>query len=318
MTASAAQPSQYRELSKELVDAQRNSHFRRRADPLAAVLGLGGRHNWVGMAVGMAGAFFVHGAGAATSLQQLFELEDFAKAIYEDVSTELRGVYDIEVDEPPPAPEVDPPPEDPEEEAEEEDETVAPEPVEEAPAPEAPPPEAAEVGQALTAEEDPDAPLDLTGDQWSMVTGPGTRFAGGTSQRGGTSSDAVRDRKAKTAGNTTVKRATAKPGKQKKNRKEKDLSRPAMLASSASWNSCGFPAEAEMGQIDYARVVLVVTVGPDGKPQSVAVVGENPPGFGFAALAQSCAYRKSFKPGLDREGNPTASTTPRIGVTFTR
>jgi len=315
MTASAAQPDQYTNLPKEPGGAQRNSRFRRSTDPLAPVLDLG-RHNWVGMAIGLAGALFVHGAGAATSLQRLYELEDFAKAIYEDVSTELRGVYDIEIEEPPPVPEVDPPPEEPEEEVEKE--TVAPEPVDEAPTPEAPPPEAAEVGQALTAEEDPDAPLDLTGDQWSMVTGPGTRFAGGASQRGGTSRDAVRDRKAKTGGDKTVKRTTAKPGKVKKKRKEKDLSRPAMLTSSASWNSCGFPAEAEMGQIDYARVVLVVTVGPDGKPQRVAVVGENPPGFGFGALAQTCAYRKSFKPGLDRDGNPTSSTTPRIGVTFTR
>jgi protein TonB len=281
-------------------------------DPLAAVLTLGGRHNGVGLAIGLAGALFVHGAGAATSLQQLFELEDFAGAIYEDIETELRGVYDIEVD-PPQQPEPPPPEAEEEEEIEEEDPL---EPMEEAPEAEAPPPEAAEVGEALTAEPDPDAPLDLTGDQWTMVTGPGTRFAGGASQRGGKSKEAIYDRKAKAGGDPTVKRTTVKPGKTKK--KKKDQSRPATLTSGTSWNSCGFPAEAEMGQIDYARVVLVVTVGPSGKPQRVAVVSETPPGFGFGALAQSCAYRKSFKPGLDRDGNPTTSTTPSIGVTFTR
>jgi hypothetical protein len=148
------------------------------ADPLARVLTLGGRHNGVGLAIGLAGALFVHGAGAATSLHRLFALEDFAAAIYDDVSTELRGVYDIEVD-PPPAPQEAPPPEEETEEVQEESEPLAP--TDEAPAPEAPPPEAAEVGEALTAEPDPDAPLDLTGDQWSMVTGPGTRFAGGAS-----------------------------------------------------------------------------------------------------------------------------------------
>ncbi len=284
-------------------------------DPLAKVLTLGGRHNGVGLAMGLAGALFVHGAGAATSLHQLFELEDFAAAIYSDISTELRGVYDIEVDDPPP-PQQEPPP--PEEEAEEDTEEADPlEPAEEAPVPEAPPPEAAEVGEALTAEPDPDAPLDLTGDQWSMVTGPGTRFAGGASQRGGKSKDAVRDRKAKANAEPAPKRVAARPGTKAKKPK-KDLSRPAGLASSASWNSCGFPAEAEMGQINYARVVLVVAVAPNGKPQRVSVVSETPAGFGFGALAQQCAYSKSFSPGLDRDGNPTTSTTPSIGVTFER
>ena len=283
-------------------------------DPLARVLGLGGRHNGVGLAVGLAGALFVHGAGAATSLQQLFELQDFAAAVYDDISTELRGVYDIEVE--PPAPEPEPPPPEPEaDEAADETEPLAA--AEEAPVPEAPPPEAAEVGEALTAEADPDAPLDLTGEQWSMVTGPGTRFAGGASQRGGKAKEAVRDRNAKANDEPAPKRTVAKPGT-KARTKEKDRSRPALLASSTSWDSCGFPAEAEMGQINYARVVLVVTVAPDGKPQRVSVLSETPAGFGFGALAQQCAYSRSFTPGLDRDGNPTTSTTPSIGVSFSR
>jgi len=283
------------------------------SDPLEAVLKLGGRHNGVGLALGLAGALLVHGAGAATSLRQLFDLEDFAAAIYEDVSTEMRSVYDIEVAPPPPD---EPEPAEPEAEEDAPKEAEPLEPVEKAPQPEAPPPEAAEVGEALTAEPDPDAPLDLTGDQWSMVTGPGTRYAGGSSQRGGKSKEAVHDPKAKAGGDATVKRTTVKPGKEKK--RAKDLSRPATLVSSAAWNNCGFPAEADMGQIDYARVDLVVTVGPTGKPERISVLSETPAGFGFGALARQCAYGKAFRPGLDRDGNPTTSTIPRIGVTFTR
>lgn len=73
-----------------------------------------------------------------------------------------------------------------------------------------------------------------------------------------------------------------------------------------------------MGQIDYARVELAVTVGTDGKPQRVAVLGENPSGYGFGSLATSCAYRKSFRAALDADGNPMVATIPRLGVTFTR
>ncbi len=287
----------------------------RATDPLARVLTLGGRHNGVGLALGLAGALFVHGAAAATSLQQLFELEDFAAAIYEDVSTELRGVYDIEIDPPPPEP--PPPSPEPVEEEDQIEEAEPLKPIEEAPVAEAPPPEAAEVGEALTAEPDPDAPLDLTGDQWAMVTGPGTRFAGGASQRGGKAKEAVYDQQAKAGGDLAPQQPATKPGTKAK-RRQKDRSRPAMLASSTGWNSCGFPAEAEMAQINYARVMLAVTVGANGSPQSVAIISETPSGFGFGALARQCALTKAYKPGLDRDGNPATTSSPPIGVTFTR
>ena len=106
---------------------------------------------------------------------------------------------------------------------------------------------------------------------------------------------------------TTARRAAPVP-------RGPDRSRPARPTSS-SW-SCGFPAEANAAGVDFGRVRLVVTVGPDGRARSVAVQGD--PGHGFGARARRCAYGRSYQVGLDSSGRPTTSTTPPFWVTFTR
>lgn len=94
-----------------------------------------------------------------------------------------------------------------------------------------------------------------------------------------------------------------------------DRTRAPGLVGSTSWN-CPFPPEADAEQIDQARVVIMVTVRPDGSPLSVKVV--NDPGHGFGRAARMCALGKRYTPGLDREGKPATGTLGPITVRFTR
>ena len=175
-----------------------------------------------------------------------------------------------------------------------------------------PAPEAAEAGKLLTAEPDPDEPLNLTGE--GFITGNGDRYAGGTTAAGGTSKTAVGDRGAKAGGQ---KGGTGtKPGPAGGGAPAADRSRPAGLIGGGNWNDCGFPAAADMEQIDYAVVTIAVTVDASGRAKNVSVLSD--PGYGFGALARSCAFRKSYTPGYDKAGQPVAKTTPPIRVRFTR
>jgi len=71
-----------------------------------------------------------------------------------------------------------------------------------------------------------------------------------------------------------------------------------------------------MEQINSEKVLLVVTVGPDGRPTKVSVLSD--PGFGFGRVARQCAMRKTYTTGLDRAGNAITTTTPPITVRFIR
>ena len=82
------------------------------------------------------------------------------------------------------------------------------------------------------------------------------------------------------------------------------------------WGDCGFPPEADVEQINFARVRVVVTVGPDGRAKSVAI--QSDPGHGFGERARRCAIRRTYKPGLDRSGKPVTRTTPPIWIRFER
>jgi protein TonB len=195
---------------------------------------------------------------------------------------------EIPVEPPPPPP---PPPPEPEPEPEK---AKAPPPPAGAPPP--PPPAAAQAGKVLTAEADPDAPLDLTN---SIVEGTADTFAGGVTASNGTSKNAVYDPNA--IGNVPVAPVT-KPGPPVS---AVDLSRRAD-PTSKSWDHCGFPQDADLEQVNYGRVTLVVNVGADGKASSATVVKD--PGFGFGALAQRCALRERFQPALNKAGQAAAST----------
>lgn len=273
-------------------------------DPLARILELMERERRVGMSLGLAGALVVHGAAAAHGYSALLDMSAFAAAIRSAVVDDVRATFAIEVNKPPPPP---PPP--------------APEPEPEKPqvqqkAPAAPqntqpekPPAPAQAAKVLTADPDPSEPLDLT-DQ-GFVSGEGDRFAGGVTTATGTSKTAVRDRNAKPGGVVGGKGTgpVAPPAAPKV-----DLSRAAM-PTTRSWD-CGFPAEADVEQIDFQRVSIVVTVGTDGRAQSVTVL--NDPGHGFGNQARQCAMRKSYDVGLNAEGKPVVTMTPPFNVTFTR
>jgi protein TonB len=280
-------------------------------NPLAPILECGRRQVRVGLALGIAGSFIVHGAGAATGMRKLVALEAYAKGARSMILDQLFSEYDVEIEKPKPPPEPEPQAE--EEGETEQQETEKPPPKANQAPPQEPPPEAAQAGKVLTAEADPDAPLDLTGE--GFVVGNADHYSGGVTAAKGTSKTAVRDQRARgdgvKGGKGSGKRKTvaAKPPEP-----EKDLSRAAK-PSSTNWN-CGFPPEADVAQINFARVRVVVTVGPDGRAKAVAV--QNDPGHGFGEWARRCAMRNRYAVGLDRWGKPATRTTPPFWVTFTR
>ena len=192
-----------------------------RRDPFGPIQALGRREMRIGIALGLLGALLAHGALAARGLSALIDLQNFAALVQEDVAERLRTTIDIDVPPPPPPP---PAPE-PEATAPAPEPTTPPPPPENTPPPkETPPPApaAAQAGKVLTAEPDPDAPVDLT-DQ-GFVTGNGDRYAGGTTATNGTSQTAVRNPNARaggTPGGTGTAPSQAPPPP------AKDLSRPA-------------------------------------------------------------------------------------------
>lgn len=273
-----------------------------RPDPFARVRALGGRENRVGMAVGLAFALTVHGAGAAHGFSALLDMSAFAALVQSAVRDDIRSTYAVEVAEqkPPPPPPVEEPKPEPEPQARVPSRGAQAE---------APPPAPAQAGKVLTAATDPDAPLDLTGD--GFVSGDGDRYVGGVTSSKGTSQTPVRQALTKPEG---------KVGGTGKGKPDADLTKPdlsrAPVPIDTAWNDCGFPPEADTDQINYMRVRVVVTVGLDGRAQKVTVLTD--PGHGFGRLAQQCAYRKTYGVGLNSEGKPIVSTTPPIGITFQR
>jgi protein TonB len=156
------------------------------------------------------------------------------------------------------------------------------------------PPQAAQAGAILAA---PDDVVDFTGD--GFVTGTAAKYAGGTTQAGGTSEKPVYD---------PAGRATGVPGGTGSGTAPpaptKDLSRPPALAGSSDWR-CPWPPEADAEQIDEAHATIRVVVGPDGRAQSATIV-DDPFGHGFGREARGCALRESYSPALDRDGKPTS------------
>ena len=283
-----------------------------RGDPLAAVMHFGRRATRTGLIIGFAIATISHGAFGGRALASPRDMRMWAEGAQKDIHEFLWSTYDIEVVKPPPAPE---PEKDKDEEKEEKDKEE-PVPVPEAApaAPPPPPPPAAQAGKVLTAPEDPNAPLDMTGD--GFVTGDGDAYVGGVTAAAGTGSTATYNPAAsptgKPGGTGTATKTAPPPPKPV----GPDRSRSATISSGTNWSSCPFPAEADVDQVDYAVVTLVITVRPDGTPRSVRVMSD--PGHGFGRSARLCALSKRYTAALDREGNPMVGTTPPIRVTFTR
>ena len=273
-----------------------------RPDPFARVRSLGERQNRLGMSVGLVLALSLHGAGAAHGFTALLDMSAFAALVQSAVRDDIRAIYKVEVAEkksPPPPPPEDAPKPQPEPQARVASRNQA----------EEPPPSPAQAGKLLTANADPDAPLDLTGD--GFVTGDGDRYVGGVTSAKGTATTAVHQALTKPVG----KVGGTGNGKPDAVLTKPDLSRPPVPVDT-NWDDCGFPPEADTDQINFMRVRVVVTVGTDGRAQKVTVLSD--PGHGFGRLAQQCAYRKTYGVGLDVDGKSIVSTTPPIAIRFQR
>lgn len=82
----------------------------------------------------------------------------------------------------------------------------------------------------------------------------------------------------------------------------------------SSMRACAFPPEA--GDIDTARVVLIVTVDLSGAPTEVRIV--NDPGSGFGRAARDCLMQARFVPAVDERGRPVEAQSPPVVVRFAR
>lgn len=281
-----------------------------RGDPLAAVMQFGSRATRTGLIVGIAVATISHGAFGGRALSSPVDMRMWAEDARAQVHEFLWTTYDVDVIKPPP-----PAPEEKKEEPEKPDEPE-PEPAPKlaAPEPAAPPPPAAEAGKVLTAPEDPNDPVDLTGN--GFVTGNGESYVGGVTAAAGTGTAATYNPAATPTGKPGGTGTSNQPPPPPPKPDGPNLARAATVASGSNWSSCPFPPEADVDQVDYAVVTLVVSVRPDGTPRSVKVVSD--PGHGFGRSARQCALSKRYTAALDREGRAIVGTTPPIRVTFTR
>jgi protein TonB len=166
-----------------------------------------------------------------------------------------------------------------------------------APRPKAAPGGAAQAGQALTRLSTPDEVVDF-GD--TIVSGSGTRYAGGATEASGRVTHAVRETPAHPGG---IEDAG-----------ESDLSIPPRLAGGAEWD-CPFPREADHAGIDHAFVTLEVDVSAEG--HVLSATAKTDAGHGFDWEARRCAMSKRWTPGRDRRGRAVASTT-LVKVKFSR
>jgi periplasmic protein TonB len=251
-------------------------------EPLRAVLAIGKASS--GITVGVVIAILLHGTAAGRAALIPIEMfrwtQQASFVVHERLATEI----DLDVVKEPEAPPPPPTKEEPKEEA------PPPPPVahKELPKEPPPPPAAARAGAVLTAEPDPNEPLDLTN---SIVTGTSTVFAGGTTQRGGTSDTAVRN---------TNARAEGVPGG------TGTAPSPAPVVDRSRAASCG---------VDTTVVTVRTTVNASGTVMSVDVLKD--PGHGFGREAKRCAMTHRCRPALDVNGSAVDGVS-KLNITFSR
>ncbi len=162
----------------------------------------------------------------------------------------------------------------------------------------------AQAAEALTAKDDPNAPVDLTN---TIVNGNAANYIGGNSANNGTSATAVR--------NTAAPGGV--PGGTGTGPASVDRARSAGLLGSTDWNCSSFwPTEADVAQIDEAVVRVQVSVKADGTPQTVKILSD--PGSGFGSAAIRCAMRQRFRTALDHDGNSQPGSTNPFNIRFNR
>lgn len=266
-------------------------------DPMSRVLGMDAKVTGLG-------AWFGFTSGGTLLMVGLMALVSVVAWVHrvEAQAAEVPAEVDVLRDEAPP-----PPPPPAQAEPEHKAETAPPPRVTPHDAPPPPPPAPAQAGKVLTAEPDPNEPVDLTGN--TIVTGNADTYAGGTTTANGTSATAVRGLASHVGvpGGTGAPTAAPVPA-------GPDRSHAAVLGGGKEWN-CPFPAEADAAQVDEAWVTLEVEIGGDGAARAVNVLKD--PGYGFGRAARQYALRQRHTPALDHDGNAIASTI-KVKVHFSR
>lgn len=278
-------------------------------DPFAAVLGFGSNAVRTGLVVGFAIATLSHGAFGGRALLSPYQMRHWAEAARGEIHDYLWATYDVDMVK---AKTDVAKPEPPKEEEKPDPAQPTPQAALNAPPAGAPPPPPAAAGKVLTANADPNEPVDLTGN--TFVQGEAEQYMGGVTAASGTASSPTYNPHAAPGGRpggTGTGPVSSAPVQQQ----GPDRSKPPGI-SGGSWSSCDFPPEADQDQVDYAVVVIVVTVRADGSAMSVKVTSD--PGHGFGRAARMCALSKRYTPATDRDGAPAVGTTPPIHVTFTR
>lgn len=174
-------------------------------------------------------------------------------------------------------------------------------------------PSAAKAGQTLIAPEDDNADSNDVAD-FTMIQGDGNTYVGGTTAAKGESERAVRGPAKSGPSSAKAGAAPVAPSPMPAAPSGPDRSRPARPTNGA-W-SCSHLFPSDPGAPNFASVMIVVTVRPDGSPRSIQVTSD--PGHGFGSAARACALGQRYVPALDRTGNPITSVTPPITVRFTR
>lgn len=280
-------------------------------DLLGPVLDVGRDGVRVGVTVGLFVAFLLHGYVVVRVAIALISMGEFVREAREEAHSYFWATYEVDTtkeekkDEPPPVKEEEPPPP-----VEEEEPQKAPLPLpKEDIYKEQPAAKPAQAPDLVTAKEDSQEPEEF----YSVVDNDGSKGPiTGKVSNAGEGTERVDPKQftrndGQKGGKGTGPATTAAP--------PVDKSRPASLAGSTSW-SCPFPPEADAEGRDSAVAVIVVTVRPDGSPQSVSVVQD--PGAGFGRAARRCALGRRYVAGLDKDGQTTTTTTPPIRVKFSR
>jgi hypothetical protein len=135
---------------------------------------------------------------------------------------------------------------------------------------------------------------------FDMAVGKGDAYAGGYTAASGTSTIAVHNPSAVAAGTSP--------------------SSASRLARSAAplrrdW-ACGWPEDAEAGEVRDVRVTIRVSVSRDGAAEAVDVVGDAAPMF--ADAARRCASAELYRAALDNAGAAVVGVTQPFVVHFLR
>ena len=270
----------------------------RSRDPMLAVIDLDKKK--AGVSAGLAFSTLAQGLFVIiVGLVTNWGLLTWTHHVQAEIRSRLRADYEIDLKE------EEPPPEPPKEDVEP---AASPTPV--APVQNYVPPPAAPAAAAAVLTAKDDDVLDMSN---TIVTGDGGG-GGGFMSNNGTGTGLGPTPTGSPTGTGTTSAPPTPPPPPPPPPPTVDRSRAPKVLSD-NWRWCPFPAEADMAQVDEARVTMEVVLRPDGTPISARALSD--PGNGFARTAQQCAMRAKYQTALDRDGNPM-QTTHRFNITFSR